>query len=325
LKVSNSKEELEKKSDALTERRTSNLGSNVDGPNSVPPGNLLFAVPKKGRIHTKIMEMIDGIGIRFARKPRLDVAHSTNMNISLVFLPCKDIATYVADGNVDLGITGEDIIAEHDAHDKTVVERKLEMGRCRLCLQAPVAVVNQPPSFFAGKRIVTSFPVLTKRFFDPLDAQLGTTTSIQCVSGSVEAACGLGLADAVVDLVETGTTMIAAGLDIVDTLLHTETVMISNPRTSHQRIIQQLLRRIDGYNTSNNYLLVGYNIPQTALEEASAITPGFQSPTVTQLAQEGWIAVSVLVPKKHLNIVMDRLHAIGGTGIIATKIHNCLF
>merc|ERR1711957_540689 len=132
------------------------------------------------------------------------------------------------------------------------VERVMDLGfgKSRLCVQAPVASNITDVKSLAGKRIVTSFPRLTKKFFDVLDKEMGVTTSIRFVSGSAEAACGLGLADAVVDLVETGTRMEAVGLEIVATVLETESVLITNPNSKHKDILNLLKHRIEGYITS---------------------------------------------------------------------------
>lgn len=177
----------------------------MDRKNSSPPGNCRFAVPKKGRLNEKVMEMLSGAGIEFHREPRLDVALCKNLPMTIVFLPASDIAKYVGEGNIDLGITGYDVVEESMVDVKKIMD--LGFGKCKLCVQAPVADEIKNVEDLAGKRIVTSFPALTKKFFGPLDAKKGVETKINFVSGSVEAACGLGLADAVVDLVETGTTM----------------------------------------------------------------------------------------------------------------------
>lgn len=169
------------------------------------PSHCLFAVPKKGRLYEKVTDMLKGAGVEYHREPRLDIAICKDLDMTVVFLPASDISKYVAAGNVDIGVTGVDIIEESGMEVERVMD--LGFGKCRLCVQAPVASQITDVKSLAGKRIVTSFPRLTKKFFDPLDAELGVTTSVQFVSGSVEAACGLGLADAVVDLVETGTTM----------------------------------------------------------------------------------------------------------------------
>jgi ATP phosphoribosyltransferase len=177
----------------------------MDRKNSSPPGNLRFAIPKKGRLNDKVIEMLKGSGIEFRREPRLDVALCVGLPITLVFLPASDIAAYVGEGNIDIGITGLDVVKESMVDVNTVME--LGFGKCKLCVQAPVDSKIDNVEDLAGKRIVTSFPDLTKQFFGALDKKKGVTTSVKFVSGSVEAACGLGLADAVVDLVETGTTM----------------------------------------------------------------------------------------------------------------------
>jgi ATP phosphoribosyltransferase len=174
-------------------------------PNSSPPGNCKLAIPKKGRLYEKVVQMLKGGGIEFRREDRLDVALCKDLPITLVFLPAKDIAKFVGGGDIDAGITGWDVIKE----SMVTVDRVMDLGfgKCKLCVQAPVQHKITDVEVLAGKRIATSFPDTTKEFFKPIDEKLGTQTKVFFVSGSVEAACGLGLADAVVDLVETGTTM----------------------------------------------------------------------------------------------------------------------
>jgi ATP phosphoribosyltransferase len=173
--------------------------------NSSPVGNCRFAIPKKGRLYDKAMELLKGAGVEFRREPRLDVAVCTDLPITLVFLPAADIAKYVGEGDVDIGITGMDVVKETNVQVKHVMD--LGFGKCKLCVLAPVSANITDVSTLAGKRVVTSFPYLTQTFFANFDQEKGTRTKVNFVSGSVEAACGLGLADAVVDLVETGTTM----------------------------------------------------------------------------------------------------------------------
>lgn len=188
--------------------------------NASPPGNCRFAIPKKGRLFDKVVAMLKGAGIEFRREERLDVALCVGLPITLVFLPAADIAKYVGEGNVDVGITGVDIVQESMVEVDHIMD--LGFGKCKLCVQAPVASKITNVADLAGGRIVTSFPDVTKQFFKPYDEAKGVTTHVNFVSGSVEAACGLGLADAVVDLVETGTTMRAAGLEVVHDILSTQ-------------------------------------------------------------------------------------------------------
>lgn len=175
-------------------------------PNSSPEGYCKFAIPKKGRLYEKVVKMLKGAGIEFNRAERLDVAICKGgLPITLVFLPAKDIATFVGKGDLDVGITGWDVVKESGVTVDRVMD--LGFGKCKLSVQAPVAMNITNVEQLAGKRIATSFPETTKEFFNAIDEKLGTKTTISFISGSVEAACGLGLADAVVDLVETGTTM----------------------------------------------------------------------------------------------------------------------
>lgn len=284
--------------------------------------NLLFAVPKKGRLHEKCMQLIDGAGLDHKRPDRVDVAHCRDLPITLVFLPAADIATYVGEGNVDIGITGIDVIEETVPPEEVVREVDLGFGRCKLGVLAPVASVYKDPKQLAGKRIVTSFPNLARKYFKQFETAETGETIIKRVSGSVEAACGLGLADAVVDLVETGTTMRAAGLDIIGTIMETESVIITNPHSKHKDILDVLRKRIDGYMTATKYQMIQYNVHKDNLEKASAVTPGKRSCTVSHLAQEGWCSVSALVLKKEQANIMDQLEKIGADSILIFKIDN---
>ncbi len=286
------------------------------------PNACLLAVPKKGRLYNKCCSLLKGSGVEFTRPNRLDVAKCTSLPLTLVFLPAKDIALYVGDGKVDMGITGLDIIEETGANVN--VDMKLGFGKCRLCVQAPVPHAVKSSSELVGKRIVTSFTRLAKQHFDKLPG--GDKTQINFVSGSVEAACGLGLADGIVDLVETGTTMMAAGLEIVDVVMNTETVLISSKnKKGHNALLNKLRKRFEGYITAMKYDMLMYNVKTEKLEEATKITPGLKAPTVMplQLGDEEWCAIQVMVLKKETNSIMDALADLGATGLITLEIKNC--
>mmetsp|Transcript_7998 Transcript_7998/g.18044 ORF Transcript_7998/g.18044 Transcript_7998/m.18044 type:complete len:292 (-) Transcript_7998:3530-4405(-) len=283
------------------------------------PDHCLFAVPKKGRLHEKVTAMLKGAGVEYHREPRLDIALCKDLDMTMVFLPASDISKYVGEGNVDIGVTGIDIVEEQGVEVERVMD--LGFGKCRLCVQAPVASKITDVTTLAGKRIVTSFPSLTKKFFDPLDKEKGVTTNIQFVSGSVEAACGLGLADAVVDLVETGTTMKAAGLEVVGTVLETESVLITNPNSKHKDVVDLLKHRIEGYITSKKFVMISYNCSKEILDAVTKITPGKRSPTITQLT-DGGHAVSSLVKKGDVVRVMDDLFKAGAQDILVFELSN---
>lgn len=277
---------------------------------------LLFAIPKKGRLHAEVMNLLKGAGLEANRPDRLDVAMCKELPVKLVFLPASDIPMYVMDGNVDLGISGSDVLEEtllgmglsmdapEDTAPVTVLE-KLGFGKCKLCLQAPKELCSDGPKQFSGKRVVTSFPNLSKKFFSQYDN--GTRTTVKVVSGSVEAACGLGLADAIVDLVETGTTMKAAGLDVVSEVFSTEAIIFRRAGDTKTDLIKLIMKRIAGYITSQKYVMLSYNCHDDNLAACCLITPGKRSPTITELKEKGWHSVSSLVEKSRLNKVLDDL------------------
>jgi ATP phosphoribosyltransferase len=158
---------------------------------------LLFAIPKKGRLYEQCLNLLHGSDLQFNRKNRLDIALVTNLPVALIFLPAADIPKYVAEGNIDMGITGQDMIAENEAVDAVEEILELGFGKCSLCVQVPVNGQNQTLESLVGRRVVTSFEVLAKKVFEPLDKTAGKTTKISYVAGSVEAACALGLADGI--------------------------------------------------------------------------------------------------------------------------------
>ena len=297
-------------------------------PSANPSANaerLMFGVPKKGRLNERCLKFLEAAGLDYHRPDRVDVAQVTNLPITLVFLPAADIAQYVGEGDVDLGITGEDIIAETGA--RVNLEMKLGFGKCKLAVQVPKAHKDAPIGQYAGARVVTSFPNITHKFFAPLDAAaadgVGRPTQVKYVSGSVESAIQLGLADAVVDLVETGTTMHAAGLDILTTIMETEATLISNPHTRHPLLVAKIKARIQGYLDSIKYEMISYNVERARLPEAVKVTPGKKSPTVTPLDDGLWVAVSALVHKKKTADIIDQLVAIGATDILVFTMRNC--
>ncbi|KAJ2723141.1 ATP phosphoribosyltransferase (ATP-PRTase) (ATP-PRT) [Coemansia sp. Benny D115] len=286
---------------------------------------MLFAVPKKGRLYDQCLGLLSNIGIEFNRKPRHDIALVTNMPIALVFLPAADIATYVAKGNIDLGITGLDIIRESQTENDVAELMRLGFGKCKLQVQAPAANTEvKTAEDLVGKRIVTSFINLTRQRFAELEgvSEDKMTTQVRFVSGSVEAACGLGLADGIVDLVESGDTMRAAGLHAIDTILDTESVLITNKHARFPRLAATIKQRVEGILTARKYVLCQYNIERKTLEQATKVAPGRQAPTVTSLEQPGWVAVSVMVEKKTLAETMDALQEAGATDILVLQIAN---
>lgn len=283
---------------------------------------LLLGVPKKGRLYQKCTDILKGIGVDYVRKARTDVAYCKTLPIKIVFLPAKDIATFVGEGNVDLGITGEDMVAETLSCVDVIT--RLGFGNCKLCVQTPVGKVTDVKSI-VGKRVATSFPNLTRKFFGELagNSSKEDAVVIRYVTGSVEAACTLGLADAVVDLVETGTTMRAAGLEAIADVFETEAVMVGNPNSSHKDLIKKLKARVEGYLAAKTYTMVYYNIANSKMDEACKITPGRRAPTIMPLADSAFTSISAMVKKSEAGTVMDKLADIGATDIFIVDIANC--
>jgi len=280
----------------------------------------LLAVPKKGRLFEKCNELLAGVGLDYKRAARQDIAFCTSLPLKIVFLPAKDIAQFVGEGNVDIGITGQDMIAEADVQVVELVQTGF--GKCQLAVQAPVER-KLSAKYVLGKRIATSFPHLTKKFFDDLAGGENHGTRIRMISGSVEAACGLGLADAVVDLVETGTTMRAAGLEIIETIMKTQAVVITNPHSEHQDIIDTLRKRIEGFLLAKKNKMMYYNIAKSNLVEAVKITPGKKKPTIAPLEDADWVSVGAMVDTVEVNNIMDQLQALGATDIFVVDLNNC--
>ncbi|EGN97826.1 hypothetical protein SERLA73DRAFT_182583 [Serpula lacrymans var. lacrymans S7.3] len=293
-------------------------------------GRLLFAIPKKGRLYEKCLEILSGADIQFRRHNRLDVCLVMNHPIALVFLPASDIPSFVGSGNVDLGITGHDVILEANMEEQVTEIQRLGFGKCALQVQVPEGGSIQSVESLAGKRVVTSFEVLAAAYFEKIDNNLQLTgesrTKIQYVGGSVEAACALGLADGIVDLVESGDTMRAAGLHAIATVLQTEAVLIKSsvPKNpDHAPLIDLITRRIAGVIAASKYVVCEYNISRDKLPVATTITPGRRAPTISPLEEENWVAVSSMVEKKNAANVMDELVKIGAEDILIFNLDNC--
>jgi len=293
-------------------------------------GRLLFAIPKKGRLHEKCMALLTGADIQFRRPDRRDVCVAVNHNIALVFLPASDIPSFVGKGNVDLGITGHDMIIESKMEDLVSEELRLGFGKCALQVQVPENSPIKTVEDLAGKRVVTSFEVVAGKYFQDVDSRLQLSedhkTQIEYVGGSVEAACSLGLADGIVDLVESGETMRAAGLHAIATVMKTEAVLIKSATQKHPQLaplIALITKRIAGVIAANKYVVCQYNITRDKLAAARQITPGRRAPTVSPIEQENWVAVSCMVEKARIAEIMDELMRVGAEDIFVFSLDNC--
>ena len=285
---------------------------------------LLFAVPKKGRLYEKCTSMLKGADIQFNRSNRLDIALCLNLPIALIFLPAADIPTFVGEGRCDIGITGYDQVMESQVDVDMGVD--LSFGKCKLQIQVPVNGQYTKPEQLIGKTIVSSFVNLTREYFVKLEGVKDVSelkTKVKYVGGSVEASCALGVGDAIVDLVESGETMKAAGLHAIETILDTSAHLIYSKNPSHPELLELIQSRFEGLLAANKYVLCNYNAPREKLPELLKITPGRRAATVSPLESSDWVAVSSMVEKKNIANIMDELKRIGASYILTFNITNC--
>ncbi|KAF5094026.1 hypothetical protein D0Z03_002212 [Geotrichum reessii] len=246
------------------------------------------------------------------------------MPIALVFLPAADIPRFVGEGRCTLGITGADQVAESGVDVEETLN--LNFGNCKLQVQVPENGPFSDPKELIGKTIVTSFIKLTEDYFRQLEnKQPGEKldTFIKYVGGSVEAAIALGVGDAIVDLVESGETMRAAGLKPIGTVMSTSATLITSKHPAFKETLDIVTARISGVLAAKKFVLCTYNAPRANLEKLLSITPGRRAPTITSLDEEDWVAVSSMVERKNHAAVMDQLTAAGASDIIIFQISNC--
>lgn len=244
-------------------------------------------------------------------------ARVKEMLVEVTFLRADDIPVLCAEGAIDLGISGSDLIEESGV--ELVTRLPLGVGKCRLAVCVPTDSPVTSPADLNGCRVATSFPRVTQEYCREHNAQVHLVS----LSGSVEIMISLGVADAIVDLVETGSTLAANRLRVLSDIGHYETVLIQNPQRRQSQIADRVVRRLEGVVIARSYTLLEYNVPRARLADAETITPGFHSPTVNQLEDADWCAVQVMVKRKDVIDVMDQLEAIGATAILETQITNC--
>ncbi|WP_342319743.1 ATP phosphoribosyltransferase [Corynebacterium mayonis] len=274
-----------------------------------------IAVPNKGSLSDKAMEVLKEAGYKSRGMHKaLNVADEDN-GVEFFYLRPKDIAIYVAQGHLDLGITGRDLALDSRADVEEVLQ--LGFGRSTFRFAAP-AGESWTVKDLQGKRIATSYPHLVVDYL----AKLGIEPAqVIRLDGAVEIAIKLGVADVIADVVSTGATLRQQGLaPFGDPMTTSEAVVIKRKGlelVEHHRVV---LKRIQGILNAQNYLMIDYNIARVSLAEASALTPGITGPTVSPLSREGWVAVRAMVPQAEANNVMDALAAIGAEGILATQV-----
>jgi ATP phosphoribosyltransferase len=279
--------------------------------------HLRIGIPSKGRLSELATELLLQAGLNFRRQDRSLFARVSSIPAEITFLRTDDIPTLCSEGAIDLGITGSDLVEEAQAD--VAVRMKLGVGRCRLAICVPTHSDIEKPSQLKGKRIATSFPNTTQRFLNQHDAPVHLVK----LNGSVEVMISLGVADAIVDLVETGSTLAANQLRILTEIGQYETVLIQSPNCRDAVTADRIVRRLEGVVIARDYSLLEYNVPRSKLAAAEAITPGFTSPTVTSLEDTAWCAVRAMVKRCDIIPIMEKLESLGALAILETSINNC--
>lgn len=279
--------------------------------------NLRIGVPSKGRLSEQASALLKQAGLSYRRQDRSLFARVSEMPAEITFLRTDDIPVLCAEGAIDMGITGSDLIAEAGGEVETRLP--LGVGKCRLALCVPEGGSLSESSELDGKRVATSFPRVTDQYLK----QQGATAHLVSISGSVEVMIALGVADAIVDLVETGSTLAANKLRIMEEIGRYETVLIQNPERREAETADRVVRRLQGVVIARTYSLLEYNIPRDRLRDAEGITPGFDSPTINALEDPNWCEIRVMVPRNDVIAVMEQLESIGASAILETPIVNC--
>ncbi len=279
--------------------------------------NFRIGVPSKGRLAELAAELLKEAGLSFRRSERSLFARCRDVPIDVTFLRTEDIPVLCAEGAIDMGITGSDLIGESGAD---VVERlDLGVGQCRLAVCVPEDSRIQKPAELNGCRIATSFPNNTEAYLKRHDA----TAHLVVLSGSVEVMIALGVAEAIVDLVETGSTLAANQLRILDEIGRYQTVLVQGRDCRHNELADRVVRRLEGVVIARSWSLFEYTAPPAKVAEAEKITPGFNSPTVSALEDRDWCAIRVMVRRSEVIAIMERLEELGASAILETRIMNC--
>jgi ATP phosphoribosyltransferase len=283
----------------------------------LPRTMIRIAVPNKGTLSESAVTILDEAGYQLRRDSRQLVVLDPENDAEFFFLRPRDIAVYVGSGTLDVGITGRDLLLDSAADAEEVLQ--LGFGGSTFRFAAPPSVASSVADL-EGTRIATSYDGLLRSYL----AERGVTAQVVRLDGAVESSVQLGLADAIADVVSTGATLRAAGLEVFgDPILRSEAVLVRRRGAEETDAVQVLLRRMQGVLVARQYVMMDYDVRVELVEQACAITPGLESPTVSPLHDKGWVAVRSMVPRNRTNQVMDELYTLGARAILVTTIHAC--
>jgi ATP phosphoribosyltransferase len=278
---------------------------------------LKIAVPNKGSLAESSIAILKEAGYRQRSDSRDLVLIDNENSVEFYYLRPRDIAVYVGSGELEAGITGRDLLIDSGAQADEILS--LDFGASTFRYAAP-SDKSWSVADIAGKRIATAYPGLVEHSLK----EIGISAEIVRLDGAVESSVRLGVADVIADVVSTGNTLRQAGLSIFgDPILRSEAIVISRKNASIATELEILIRRLQGVVTARRYVLLDYDVPKILVEEACRITPGLESPTISPLQKQDWVAVRAMVLRKETNQVMDQLWALGARGILVTDIHAC--
>ena len=278
---------------------------------------LRIAVPNKGSLSEPASQMLIEAGYRQRTDSRELVLVDADNETEFFFLRPRDIAVYVGSGQLDVGITGEDLLLDSGADAEPLVQLGFAGSTFRFAALPGTAHTLDD---VAGKRVATAYPGLVRTYL----AERGVEATVIGLDGAVETSVPLGVADVIADVVSTGTTLRNAGLEIFgEPLLTSQAVLIKRRGADTTAQVEQLIRRLQGVIVARQYVLMDYDIAEHLVEKAVQITPGIESPTVAPLHESGWYAVRSMVKRREINAVMDELWALGARGILVTAITAC--
>lgn len=279
---------------------------------------LRIAVQSKGRLYDETMDLLSEAGIKLTAVKRSLLVPSRNFPVELLFLRDDDIPDSVATGTADLGIVGYNEVLEKQ-RDVTVI-KKLGFSRCRISLAVPNSTSYDGLQWFNGKKIATSYPVILSKFF----RDNNISAELHEISGSVEIAPSIGLADAIFDIVSSGSTLVSNNLKEVEKVIDSEAVLIGGKAldAEKQEVLEELLFRFEAVKAASSKKYILMNVPRTQLDTVLQILPGIKSPTVLPLADKDWCSVHTVLEEKFFWEIINRLKAAGAEGILVLNIEK---
>lgn len=282
--------------------------------------NLKIAIQKSGRLHDDSVKLLKECGIGISNGMNKLKAEAANFPLEVFFLRDDDIPQYVEDAVADIGIVGENVV--YEKNKKIDIVDKLGFGSCRLSIAVSRNESYESVQYIQGKRIATSYPVLVRQFLtaNNIDAE------IHEISGSVEIAPGIGLADAICDLVSSGSTLFTNGLKEVETILHSQAVLVRNARLNDEKsaLLQKLLFRMKAVKKAKNNKYILLNAPNNRLQQIIGLLPGMKSPTVVPLAEAGWSSVHSVLNEDDFWDIIEKLTQAGAQGILVVPIEKMI-